>query len=523
MTGPESKTRPLAGLRILVTRPRAQSGPLSRRLAGLGAAVVSTPLIKTAPPASWAPLDRALRRLGAADAVVFTSANAVEAFFARARRVLGRRPPAPPRVYAVGSATARALRAAGWRAAALPDAFNGAALVRRLGRVRGLRVLVPRSDIGREDLPRLLRRGGAELDLPVAYRTVPDPAGTRALRRAAKAGFDWAVFASPSAARAFAAAMGKDAPRLLKAVRTASIGPSTSAALRAFGVEPSVEADPSTSEGLASAIAAKAAPAPAADLRRTLAAALRAAGREMRKGFLKAKVSYKGRSNPVTEADHAAEQAILDVVLRRFPGHDFLTEERAPRASGSDYVWVVDPIDGTVNYAHGFPHSGASVAVVRRGVALLGGVYDPARDELFMAERGKGATLNGRPLRVAKAPKLADALVITGFAYDRHVRAAEYAGYVRRFLETAQDLRRSGSAALDLAWLAAGRVDGYYELHLSPWDVAAGRLLVEEAGGTVTDFSGRPWSKDPRTWGRQTLASNGKIHRGMLAVLRPKR
>jgi myo-inositol-1(or 4)-monophosphatase len=519
VTGPEAKSRPLTGLRVLVTRPEAQSGPLARRLASLGAEVVLAPLIKTAPPASWTPLDRALRRLASADAVVFTSANAVEAFFARARRVLGRRPPAPPRAYAVGSATARALEAAGWRAAALPEAFNGAALARRMGRVRGRRVLIPRSDIGREDLPRLLRRAGARLELPVAYRTVPDRAGTLALRRAATSGFDWALFASPSAARAFAAALGKDAPRVLKAVRTASIGPATSAALRDLGTEPSVEANPSTAAGLAAAVAAKAAPAPAAALRRTLVAALRAAGREMRRGFLKAKVSYKGRSNPVTEADHAAEQAILDVVLRGFPGHDFLTEERAPRASGSDYVWVVDPIDGTLNYAHGFPHSCASVAVVRRGVAVLGGVYDPARDELFLAERGKGATLNGRPLRVAKAAKLADALLVTGFSYDRHVRAAEYAGYVRRFLEKAQDLRRSGSAALDLAWLAAGRVDGYYELHLNPWDVAAGRLLVEEAGGTVTDFSGRPWSQDPRTWGRQTLASNGPIHRAMLAVL----
>ena len=174
------------------------------------------------------------------------------------------------------------------------------------------------------------------------------------------------------------------------------------------------------------------------------------------------------------------------MVLKRFPDHDFLTEERAPRASGSDYVWVVAPIDGTVNYAHAFPHACASVAVVRRGVAVAGGIYDPFRDELFFAERGRGATLNGRPLKVGKAARLGDALLITGFAYDRHLRAAEYAGYVRRFLERAQDLRRSGSAALDLA-VAAGPSTAT-GVRLNPWDVAAGRLLVEEAGGMVTDF-----------------------------------
>lgn len=509
------------GLSVLVTRPRTQAGPFMRRLKALGARPLPAPLVKTVPPASWAELDACLRRLGSYDAVVFASGNAVRSFFSRARAVLRRRPPPPPAVYAVGPATARALKAAGWTGALLPDSFDGANLARRMGRVRGLKVLFPRSAIGREELPRRLLRAGARLDLPVAYRTLPDAAGTRALRRAARTGFDWAAFASPSAVRAFAAALGpRGTARTLASTRTASIGPSTSGALRALGAEPSVEAAPSTSEGLAAAIAAKSEAAPAAALRDVLVRALRAAGQEMRRGFLKSKVSFKSRANPVTEADLAAEQAILDVVLRRFPGHDFLTEERAPRASGSDYVWVVDPIDGTVNYAHGFPHSCASVAVVRRGVTLAGGIYDPFRDELFLAERGRGATLNGRPLKVGKAGRLGDALLLTGFAYDRHLKAAQYAGYVRKFLKTAQDLRRSGSAALDLAWVAAGRVDGYWEFTLNPWDVAAGRLLVEEAGGTVTDFSGKPWPRDPRTWGKETLASNGNIHRGMLSVLR---
>lgn len=503
-----------------MTRPRTQAAPLSRRLASLGAEIVSAPLIKTVPPASWAPLEACLERLASYDAAIFSSANAVEAFFRHAKRRLVVPALAPAKVYAVGPATAHALAAHGWKSEPLPEAFNGAALARRLGRVKGKRILVPRSAIGREDLPRLLKTAGAVLDLPIVYRTVPDPAGTKALKRAAKAGFDWATFASPSAVCAFASALGpRETARVLKSVRTASIGPSTSAALRALGCEPSVEAKPSTGDGLAASLAVKSAPAPDAALRSTLIAALRAAGREMKKGFLTAKVSFKGRANPVTEADLAAEQAILDIVLKRFPDHDFLTEERAPRASGSDYVWVVDPIDGTVNYSHGFPHSGASIAVVRRGVTVAGGIYDPFRDELFYAEKGRGATLNGRPLKVGKAAKIGDALLITGFAYDRHIRAAKYAGFVREFLKRAQDLRRSGSAALDLAWLAAGRVDGFWEFTLSPWDVAAGRLLVEEAGGRVTDFSDRPWSSDPRTWGKQTLASNGKIHRAMLSVL----
>lgn len=494
-----------------MTRPRAQAAPLLRRLRSLGARAVAAPLVRTVPPASWAPLDRCLARLAAYDAVVFASANAVEAVFSRPGR------PKPPRkVFAVGKATAAALSARGWTAAAVPDAFNGAALARRLGRVRGRRILLPRSEIGRPELPDALRRAGARLDAPTAYRTVPDPAGTTALGRALSAGADWVLFASPSAVKAAVSSVGA---RRLAGARLASIGPTTSAALRAAGLEPSAEAAESTAEGLAAAVLAKSRAASPAALRSTLVRALRAAGRQMRARFLTAKVSYKGRANPVTEADIAAEEAILAVVLGRFPGHDFLTEERAPRASGSDYVWVIDPIDGTVNYAHGFPHSGVSVAVVRRGTTLVGGVYDPFRDELFLAEKGKGARLNGRPLRVGPAPRLSDALLITGFAYDRHVRAAEYAGYVRDFLERAQDLRRSGAASLDLAWLAAGRLDGYWEFHLSPWDVAAGRLLVEEAGGTVTDFSGRPWSRDPRTWGRETLASNGRIHAGMRKVL----
>lgn len=484
----------------------------------MGANTICAPAIKIIPPASWAALDACLKRFDAYDALVFTSTNAVEAFFSRAGSAV-----LPRRLFAVGRATALALGDRGWKATGIPDVFNAAELARRMGRVRGWTILCPRADQAREVLPRLLRRGGARIDLPIVYRTVPDRAGQSILRRAVRRGVDWVTFTSPSTAASFFGALGKkEALRFLTQARAASIGPVTSAALRAHGVVPSAEASPSTAEGLAAAIAKRSMSIPPAALRKTLITALRAAGREMRRGFGKAKVSYKGRANPVTEADLAAEEAILSTILARFPDHDFLTEERAPRFTGSDYLWVIDPIDGTLNYSHGFPHSGASIAVVRRGVVVAGGVYDPFRDELFLAERGRGATLNGRIIRVGPTKRLREALLITGFAYDRHLRAARYAGFVREFLKRAADLRRSGSAALDLAWLAAGRVDGFWEFHLSPWDVAAGKLLVEEAGGRISDFRNKPWSADPRAWGRQTLASNGRIHKSMLRVLKQK-
>ncbi|MBI5595896.1 MAG: uroporphyrinogen-III synthase [Elusimicrobia bacterium] len=515
--------RPLAGSTVLLTRPLRQAGPLARRLGGLGARVLCVPLIKTVPPPSWAPADRALKRLGAYDALAFTSANAVEAFFARARTGLGRRPARPARLFAVGTATARALAGQGWAAAAVPDRFEGGALARTMGRVRGLRILIPKAQEAREALPAALRRAGARLDMPTVYRTVPDPRGTAALRAGAADRADWVVLMSPSAVSQLFKALGeKRARELLSKARGASIGPVTSAALRARGAEPAVEASLSTAEGLCKAMCRRAAPVPEKRLAACVEAALRAAGRHMRAGFLTAKVSYKGRANPVTEADLAAEQAILDTILGRFPDHDFLTEERAPRASGSEYVWVIDPIDGTLNFAHGYPHCCASVAVTRRGTVVAGGVYDPFRDELFTAVKGKGSFLNGRRIRVGAARRLEDALLITGFAYDRHQKAALYTGFVRRFLERAQDLRRSGSAALDLAWVAAGRLDGFWEFHLNPWDVAAGRLLVEEAGGKVTDFAGRPWG-ELKTWGRRTLATNSRIHREMASVLRDRR
>ena len=255
-------------------------------------------------------------------------------------------------------------------------------------------------------------------------------------------------------------------------------------------------------------------------LRRTLVDALREGGKHLRRGLGHARISYKaGRANVVTQVDLASEPAVVGVIRRRFPTHDFFAEEKARTSTGSDFVWVIDPLDGTLNFSHSMPVCCVSVAAVERGRAVVGGVYDPFREELFLAEAGHGATLNGRPMSVSRARRLGDSLLVTGFPYDRDKRAGLYSGIVRDFLERGQDLRRSGSAALDLAWTAAGRYDGFWEFCLAPWDVAAGRLLVTEAGGRVTDFSGKPWGTVD-TWGRQTLASNGRIHPAMLTVLR---
>ena len=252
-------------------------------------------------------------------------------------------------------------------------------------------------------------------------------------------------------------------------------------------------------------------------MRKTLVEALRAGGAVLRRRFGTAKVSYKGRANPVTEADLESQRVILALLKRRFPKHGWYAEEDA--RVDAEVMWVIDPLDGTTNYSHGYPVSCVSIAAVKGTTVLAGGVYDPFRDELFLAEKGRGATLNGRQLRVTRTPKLEEALLVTGFAYDRDTRARFYTERYARFLEKAHDIRRSGSAAMDLAWLAAGRYDGFWEYKLSPWDVAAGLLLVTEAGGKVTDMSGKAW-KTLDDFGRETLATNGRIHDAMRRTLK---
>lgn len=252
---------------------------------------------------------------------------------------------------------------------------------------------------------------------------------------------------------------------------------------------------------------------------RALLPAMLKAGDLLRRNLGRASYTYKGRGNLLTPQDTACERILLRAILKTFPNHDYLTEERAPRRAGSRFVWVIDPLDGTTNYAHGFPIACISAALVKRPAeVLLGAIYDPFRKELFLAERGKGATLNGSRISVSRNSKLERSLLMTGFPYDRGERGRFYVNFYRAFMERCHDVRRLGAAALDLAWIACGRADGFWEFKLKPWDAAAGKLLIEEAGGRVTDFAGRPWRR-LSDFGRQTLATNGKVHPSMLRIV----
>jgi myo-inositol-1(or 4)-monophosphatase len=247
--------------------------------------------------------------------------------------------------------------------------------------------------------------------------------------------------------------------------------------------------------------------------------ALETSGRILRRHFGKARVSFKGRADLLTQADLESQEAVLGLIRRRFPEHDYLAEESAAKRTGAPLCWVIDPLDGTTNYAHGYPASCVSIALLRDGRPVLAGVYDPFRDEAFTAERGRGARLNGKTIGVSATPRVASSLLITGFPYDRAEKSRYYIEFYRDFMTRCHDVRRSGSAALDLAWIAAGRADGFWEHGLSPWDVAAGLLLVSEAGGRVTDFAGKPWTSLDG-FGRQTLATNGRVHREMITIIR---
>jgi len=217
----------------------------------------------------------------------------------------------------------------------------------------------------------------------------------------------------------------------------------------------------------------------------------------------------------VTDVDHALDRLIRQRVRAARPDDALLTEESQAEAGSSGVRWIVDPLDGTTNYAHAFPHFAISIGVEVDGVRQAGVVYDPMRDELFEAERGGGARLNGRPIRASEVGELRRALLATGFAYDVHSRRTPNLVHFERFIGCAQAIRRAGSAALDFAYVACGRFDGYWELHLAPWDVAAGILLVQEAGGRVTDFDGGA----PPDSGARIAASNGRVHAAMLEVL----
>lgn len=246
---------------------------------------------------------------------------------------------------------------------------------------------------------------------------------------------------------------------------------------------------------------------------------LQAASKVVRRHFGKVGYELKGKANLVTKADVASQKAVLDIIRKHFPQHDYLAEEDAVKNTGADYTWVIDPIDGTTNFAHTFPQCSVSVALFYKNEPVLGGVANPATGETFLAQKGKGATLNGKKIHVSKTAKLAQALLVTGFPYNRFTRMPELLTRFEGFLNSCHDVRRLGSAALDLCWLAAGRTDGYWEDNLNPWDVGAGILILQEAGGKVTDYSGKKYKKLP-DYGRTMLASNGRIHAPMLQIIR---
>ncbi len=236
------------------------------------------------------------------------------------------------------------------------------------------------------------------------------------------------------------------------------------------------------------------------------------------------KVTYKlkGRANLLTEADLAAQEKVIGIIHKAFPADGFMAEESPVKETPNRRLWIIDPLDGTTNYAHGFPVAAVSIAFAENGEIKAGGVYDPFRRELFLAQKGRGAFLNGGRLAVSKTPSISKALLVTGFPYDRAEKAEFYCGFFSEFMKLSHDVRRLGVASLDLCWLAAGRTDGYWEFGLKPWDVAAGELIVSEAGGRVTDFSGGPWAVGP-AMGSQTLASNGRLHAPMLRLINRRR
>ena len=240
------------------------------------------------------------------------------------------------------------------------------------------------------------------------------------------------------------------------------------------------------------------------------------AGAELRRRFGQQQVvTLKGDLDPVTEADYAADNLIRQGIQAHFPNHAILSEELGEHATDGPARWIIDPLDGTVNYAHGLPHFAVSIGVAGPQDVQVGVIYDPLRNELFTARHGQAAYLNGTRLQVSTTTNLQRSLLATGFSYDRHLKADNNHHEYAAFNLVSQGVLRAGSAALDLAYVASGRLDAYWEQDLSPWDVAAGALLVAGAGGQVSTYSGAPFDG----LGHQIVASNGYLHDTILAKL----
>jgi len=231
------------------------------------------------------------------------------------------------------------------------------------------------------------------------------------------------------------------------------------------------------------------------------------------------KVNTKAPNDFVTEVDHAAEQAVIETLLTAYPGHGILAEEsgRAHGARDSEYVWIIDPLDGTTNFIHGFPVYAVSIALTHKGQVQQAVVYDPSRDDLFYASKGRGAFRNDRRLRVSNRTRLADSLIGTGFPFRKGDNLKRYVKMFEDVMQNCAGLRRPGAAALDLCYVAAGWYDGFFETGLSPWDVAAGSLMVTEAGGLIGNFTGDA----DFMYQREAVAGNPKVYAQLVQILAP--
>lgn len=260
------------------------------------------------------------------------------------------------------------------------------------------------------------------------------------------------------------------------------------------------------------------------EFERTALAIIAEAGPRMRQAWCETKVvEYKGAIDLVTKTDRQIEALVVRELRRAFPDHLIIGEEASAGAAvrrppEDRFTWYVDPLDGTTNFAHGYPVFALSLGLMRGDQPLFGAVHDPVRDETFAAQRGRGATLNGRPIHVSPTLDLGHALLATGFPYDTRTRADFYLAFFGDFIRRAQGVRRGGAAAIDLCYVACGRLDGFFEWKLHPWDTAAGMLICREAGGMVTDFHGAEFDLH----GEQTVASNRHIHTQMIEVLRER-